>query len=348
MSGSENETNDRQTHVNSPPIFDGRLDFRYINTNARSLRPKITSVIDSFENLELLFAIITETWFTEGEKLQKESEDLLLGHALGSITLSRKPGNAGYSHGGVCIIYKDSEMTAKKVAFPNPENFEVLISKCNVRGLKRKLFIIAAYIPPGYTVARGKSCLEHIRNAVLQIKNDNKDPLIGVFGDFNQWKIDEALLDYQDMIENVGGFTRKDRIIDRNFCNWSEAIKSTTIMPPLQTEITEAGSLRRSDHNVVFTQASLDRAPDVGWTSFYTRPYTAVGAEGFKEWIKGVDWSHVFMANGSNAKAREFQATLDEGVDLFFPMKLIKKKDSDLPWIDDIARRRIKKKKGHF
>ena len=47
-----------------------------INTNARSLSPKIDSLIDCFEELDATVGIVTETWLTDGESLQR---DILLG-----------------------------------------------------------------------------------------------------------------------------------------------------------------------------------------------------------------------------------------------------------------------------
>ena len=41
--------------------------FTIVNTNARSLCPKIHSLIDCFNELEADIAIITETWLTSGD-----------------------------------------------------------------------------------------------------------------------------------------------------------------------------------------------------------------------------------------------------------------------------------------
>ena len=40
-----------------------------INTNARSLCPKINSMVDYFNELECTFAIVTETWMSDREHL---------------------------------------------------------------------------------------------------------------------------------------------------------------------------------------------------------------------------------------------------------------------------------------
>ena len=227
---SENEPSDNFLTAMSQP--DRIFNLNYVNTNARSLRPKITSLLDAFSNLDLTFSVITETWFTDGGNLQLESENLLLGHGINSLSRCRPPGRGGYSHGGVSILYRDSIAKAKLLSYPNPEEYEVIAATLTLVGVKRKFVVIGAYIPPGYTTARGKGCILYIRDLILEIKNTMTDPYIGVFGDFNQWQIQEAFDDYPDIVENSGGNTRRDRVIDRNFCNWHDDITSTEVLPP--------------------------------------------------------------------------------------------------------------------
>ena len=340
--GSENpELTNSQSSSNN-------FNLNYINTNARSLRPKITSLIDAFSELELTFAVITETWFTDGSKLQAESEDLLLGHGLNNLVRNRPPGNAGFSHGGVALIYRDSNASACAFDFPNPDQFEVLPAVMTIKGIKKKFVIISAYIPPGYTVPRARACIQHIRNIVLEAKNRLDSPFVGVYGDFNQWKIEEALEDYPDIAENSGGHTRRDRTIDRNFSNWHRNITSTSILPPLETEETEAGSVRRSDHNIVFMQAKITKINAPVWKTFTHRPYSKEGADNFAKWLAQVDWAPVYSANGSNEKARRFQYILDEGMDYFFPLKTVRRKSNDLPWFNEVARKKVRKKKAVY
>ena len=50
--------------------------FTIINTNARSLAPKISSFIDCFKEMEANIAVITETWFRDGPELDEALDDL--------------------------------------------------------------------------------------------------------------------------------------------------------------------------------------------------------------------------------------------------------------------------------
>ena len=54
-------------------------------SNARSLSPKIKSLIINFEEVDLHVAIITESWLADGEKLDRDLEELEGGTGLKMI-----------------------------------------------------------------------------------------------------------------------------------------------------------------------------------------------------------------------------------------------------------------------
>ena len=60
--------------------------FTIMNTNARSLTPKIQSFIDNFHELDANVAIVTETWLADGPSLEADLDDLLLGTGIDLIT----------------------------------------------------------------------------------------------------------------------------------------------------------------------------------------------------------------------------------------------------------------------
>ena len=139
-----------------------------INTNARSLCPKLNSLIDCYEELEVDVGIITETWFKDGPDLDQELSDLELGAGIGSVVLNREPNaTTGVAHGGVAVLYKKRIGSFKKIDFPNPDKFEVLPVVGSLKGQARKIVVLATYIPPNYTVPRGSACLEYVENLSL-------------------------------------------------------------------------------------------------------------------------------------------------------------------------------------
>ena len=82
----------------------GKASFNILLANARSLLPKIDSLVDSFRNLDLSCAIITESWLRPGIKLEEEIEDFEWVERLKVIHKSRKTRAGRTAGGGVAIV----------------------------------------------------------------------------------------------------------------------------------------------------------------------------------------------------------------------------------------------------
>ena len=298
--------------------------------------------------MDCLFGFVTETWYSDGDNLEQESEKLLLGNGIKVFTLNRPVGSAGFSHGGVAIVVRDAVTKMSTMDFPNPDSFEVLVVNGTMAGIKRKVFLICCYIPPGYTVPRGKSCLAFLSDIVLKIKRSCPTALICIGGDFNQWNAPAALVDYPELCEVITPPTRKNRRIDRVFLNWSADIVDSTCFPPLQAENDRGESVALSDHRIQFIATTLEKKEPVTWETYTYRPYTDTGADGFLAEIKKQGWDEVLLAGGSNAKSQIFQAILDDLMDRFFPKKTVRRRSSDLPWFNNVARKKVKKKRAVF
>ena len=286
---------------------------------------------------------MTETWLAQGSRMEMEAENLLLGHGLAVHYLNRLPSVNGVSHGGVAVILRDTLASAVPFPFPNPDSFEVLPLIVTLPSIARKLYVIAAYIPPSYSVPRGKACLQHINNLVLEIKRKSNEPYIVVAGDFNQWNIAESLEDYPDISEVPSPPTREDRKIDLIFTNWCEDIHDSGCLPPLETE-GENRTKTYSDHSIQYMLSRVLKKPQVKWESFSYRPYNERAAEGFIRELSLVDWSVVYNEIGSNNMAVKFQQVLDDLTHTHFPLRTVRRKEDDLPWYDSVARKMSKKK----
>ena len=125
--------------------------FTMINTNARSLCPKINSLIDSIDELDASMAIITETWLADGAGLDEDLQDLFLGAGISAICKNRPPDARGLAYGGVGLFFKEDAVHFKRIDYDNPENFEVLAAVGTLRGHCRKMVVIACYVPVSYT-----------------------------------------------------------------------------------------------------------------------------------------------------------------------------------------------------
>ena len=72
-----------------------------INTNARSLLPKLNSLVDLIQENDTKIAFVTETWMQDGQGLDKLGEDVSLGSGLDLIGRGRRePAANGVYYGG--------------------------------------------------------------------------------------------------------------------------------------------------------------------------------------------------------------------------------------------------------
>ena len=262
-----------------------------INTNARSLCPKIDSLIDCFEELDVTLGIVTETWLADGVSLDRDLHDLARGTGLEMFCLNRPPNNRGVAHGGVAVIANAATCSIKKIDLPNPENYEVMATLSTLQGCSRKLLTVACYLLPGYSVPRGRGALDHIENVVQELKRTYKDPFIIVGGDFNQWRVQDALLDYPDLREVDVGPTRGDRCINWIFTNFGRSIGELGTVPPLEPEPGHQGC--RSDHQVSFFKAEVKKTRSFEWITYQYRYYNDSPADAFGQWLATVDWAEV-------------------------------------------------------
>ena len=274
----------------------------------------------------------------EGCTFEKYEEDLLLGAGMGIHCRSREANNNGVSYGGVAVIWKESEVRLSRLDVSHPDH-EVIVTAGSIRGHKRKVVVIGVYLPPNVTPVRAESCLQFLSDAVLEMKRRFSDPWLFVAGDFNQWRVQDYLRDYVDMVEIPVGNTRGGCAIDRTFCNLSRSVEEAGTLAPLETE-----DGRASDHRIAYIKFKFVRQRTFKWETYSYRRYTAEAEESFKSWIVFHDWAEVYNAVGSVAKTEAYQSTLSWAVENFFPLKTTRRKSSDLPWMSRGILKMIKKR----
>ena len=177
-------------------------------------------------------------------------------------------------HGGVAIIANNTACSLKRINLPNPNGYEVMVSLSTLPGYTRKLLTVACYLPPNYPMPRGRGALEHVENVVRELKRTYRDPFIVVGGDFNQWDVGEAMLEFPDIREVDVGPPRKDKCIDRLFTNFSRSIAESETVPPLEPKPGHTGA--KSDHRVAFLKAALPKERSFEWITYQYRYYNAI------------------------------------------------------------------------
>ena len=167
---------------------------RYLTTNARSLSPKIMSLIELFEECHLHFSIVTESWLTDGRQLDQDIVDLEHGTDLKIIYKNRpmRRNSRRKVGGGIAIVYNKSMCNFKEVR-QNRAGFELVCAQGRVDGINRHILIIGGYIEPRSRVAQVDEMKTEITDIILKVKAQKKDPLVVIGGDWNKRDIAQLL-----------------------------------------------------------------------------------------------------------------------------------------------------------
>ena len=131
--------------------------------NARSLYPKIHSMYDYFNELNLHFAAVSETWFREGTLLEKLAVDMKEGEGLEIIYKNRNKTRDGQCvvGGGVAVVYNPRKIHLKPFRLKKT-NHEIMAAVGNVPRIKRKLAIISVYLPPNMRANSARAALKYL------------------------------------------------------------------------------------------------------------------------------------------------------------------------------------------
>ena len=226
----------------------------FINTNARSLEPKIRALYDCFSEKDVDFAFLTETWYQSNSALQAKLSEHSHRFALQSIVRNRTTiANNGRSYGGIAFVYRKSRASFNHFPLVNPDDHEVLAPVGKVHSIPGKVFCITVYAPPNLAQSRATKLIEYVSDVIGEAKRSFKDCSVIVAGDFNQWKIQDISQDHPDLVEIPHGPTRGDRAIDRSFVNFGRAVQRSDSLPPLETETGQ-----ESDHRVAWAEAVFE------------------------------------------------------------------------------------------
>ena len=100
-----------------------------------------------------------------------------------------------------------------KCHIPNSK-YEVIAAIGRRTGQRKKILVIAAYIPPSYTAEENKSCIEYLSDTITSLKNRYNDPHIFVGVDFNKRDINKTVKDYPNLRTVQTGPTRGNAVLD--------------------------------------------------------------------------------------------------------------------------------------
>ena len=181
--------------------------------------------MENFKKLQADIVVVMETWLKDNQ-VHELADELLNGDGLGLLTKNRQALQNCVSYGGVAVVWRESRGTFKEIRIRKPDRYEVLAATGSIRGHSRKFVVVACYLPPCYTVSRGRGALDHLENVIIGVKSRYNDPYLIIVGDFNQWKIGRVMDNFADLREVKVGNTRGGKAIDKFFTNVSWSVEA--------------------------------------------------------------------------------------------------------------------------
>ena len=321
---------------------DNDTRLKFFLSNARSLAPKITSLIDFMFELSSDFAIITETWFRGGRQLQAELSDIEQASGIKLVCKNRPVRGGAGGGGGVAVAFNTARCNLKRKNIKS--SFEVLCVAGKIAKISRQVAIFAIYIPPKTKSAEFARLCEEVATAILDLNTSLHNPGIIIGGDFNN-------RDPKAMFEAADGFmqvpsapTRGTATLDLIFTNTPDALVSdrAEIYPPLESE-----SGLSSDHCCVWTSLKFKKERDFKWIKVSVRLRSDKRNEAFRKGLSEVDWGPMEHMEVDDA-VRTFENTIQSLTDEHFPVRSFRRRSNEDPWITNAIRRKSKKKKRLF
>ena len=312
-------------------------DFRISLANARSLIPKLESLYETQDELQSDVTILTETWINFNEQIKQILQD---NEDITNFALIRRD-RQGMRGGGVAISFNKQRIQMTQARLPQ-SNFEVVAAVGRRTGQRRKVVVLAVYIPPSYNADRSRRALQYVNDCLVLLTSRYDNPHIFVGGDFNRRDARLATKDIPSLKIVQTAPTRGSAVLDIIMANCKN-VTEAFVTSPIQTN-----QHVESDHMVVSVQVKMPRVEQYKVRSFSYIRVTEDGLTKFEEWLRKQDWSDVYNARDADAKVAALHKTFDRGVNECFETRYQTRKTTEPPWMTDAIRDMIRKRREVF
>ena len=326
-----------------------RITLKVGLSNARSLWPKMASLVEFFAETDSDMAVISETWFFKSEALSNLSARVGDEHGLGLINHCRKRlKNRPNPGGGVSIIFRKNKLNMKPLAV-NVKGKEICVAEGKLEGQARTLCVVACYLSTRLTPSEGKEYMNVLSDVLGEIETKKTTAEIIVAGDFNRVNL-APTLDLHPRIEILATPpTRLDAHLDLMATTLKNNLIRAEYMPPL-----EPGPRREgvpSDHSFLLCEFEINMKHEFTDASYLSRVLDEAAVAEYSSTLESIDWpttlgdiNHI----GIDTFAETFHRVLRSTVDSVAPLKKRKRKSTDKPWINDNLKKMTEKRKRLF
>lgn len=215
--------------------------------------------------------------------------------------------------------------------------FELVMAVGRVGKISRQFAFICVYIEPRTRVGELKELNELINSQILQLRAKG-DPVVCIGGDLNHRSLEDALDDFPDVKRINFDPTRGQACLDVLHSN-EEC--TSAVWPPLETR-----EGIPSDHSCVIFNGSIPKVKDFVWLRKTTRKHTAKAVKAFETEMKNADWNRIMpVGMDQDELVSAFEKFTGDSINRLFPLRSIRYRSNEKPWITNGIRRLSNAKK---
>lgn len=170
------------------------------------------------------------------------------------------------------------------------------------------------------------------------MKAKYNDPIIFIGGDLNRRDIAPVFDEFADIERKFFDPTRLDACLDVMFGNFEA--ENNGVFAPLYSQ-----NGTPSDHSCVVFNVAIKKEKNFTWVKKTARKHSREAVAAFKSSFEKVNWSEIMRPNMSpDELVKIYEDTVNGMVDSFFPMKTVRCRSNESPWITDGIRKLARKK----
>ena len=307
--------------------------------NARSLLPKLDTLAETLEEFESDVAVVTETWFREDQRTNTAVTDF---ESTSHFKIIRRDRQSSIRGGGVAICFDSNKIDMHQAKLPRSKH-EIVAALGRRKGQRKKVLVLALYVPPWYTAEDNNDLYETINAFLGLLLTRYTEPYVLIAGDLNRRDMKRATYSYPSIKEIKTPPTRGANVLDVIATDSLDLVASSGVSEPL-----ESHQGLRSDHKIVFARLRMPRVPTYTIQKYSYYNVTDEGKLKFGHWIKEQTWETVFREVTPTAKVRELHGLFGQAMKRCFRWTTRKKKSTEPPWMTDEIRDQIRDRRELF
>ena len=306
--------------------------------------PKISSFLDTLQELDADISVVTETWLQDSN--EQSSRTLADFEARSEYKLIRRDRTQGMRGGGVAIAYNENKIQMSRARLPHSKH-EVVAAIGRRQGQRKKILILGIYVPPWYNAAQNSSMYNYINDCLVLLTARYEDPYIILAGDFNRRDIRKVTQNFIQIKPVLTGPTRNDAVLDIIATNFNKSLVDAGTTDPLQADTIGAPG----DHRTVFATFRMPRVPQYEIEQYSYYRIDEKGTEKMKEILnreRDSGWANVLKHDDVNDLVEELHKLIENGMAEAYEKKTRKKKSSEPVWMADWIRDLIEDRRELF